>query len=113
LSLSQFSSIAILAAIGETLNIMALGGLALAVGILVDVSRTSTAEATLQGAAGIALPTLVSTLANSAVFIFVEFLVGPPNASSRRWRWLSSLRCSPLMCCRAHSCRSSRACYCP
>jgi multidrug efflux pump subunit AcrB len=88
--LSILSSIAILSAIGETLNIMTLGGLALAVGILVD-DATVTIEnihrlrqlgeplpqATLHGAAGIALPTLVSTLAISAVFISVEFLVGP------------------------------------
>jgi multidrug efflux pump subunit AcrB len=88
--LSIFSSIAILSAIGETLNIMTLGGLALAVGILVD-DATVTIEnihrlrqegetlpkATLDGAAGIALPTLVSTLAISAVFVSVEFLVGP------------------------------------
>jgi multidrug efflux pump subunit AcrB len=88
--LSILSSIAILSAIGETLNIMTLGGLALAVGILVD-DATVTIEnihrlrqegeplpkATLEGAAGIALPTLVSTLAISAVFISVEFLVGP------------------------------------
>jgi multidrug efflux pump subunit AcrB len=88
--LSILSSIAILAAIGETLNIMTLGGLALAVGILVDDATVTIEnihrlrkdglnlpEATLQGAAGIALPTLVSTLAISAVFISVEFLVGP------------------------------------
>jgi multidrug efflux pump subunit AcrB len=88
--LSILSSIAILSAMGETLNIMTLGGLALAVGILVDDATVTIEnihrlrqlgeklpEATLHGAAGIALPTLVSTLAISAVFISVEFLVGP------------------------------------
>ncbi len=88
--LSILSSIAILSAIGETLNIMTLGGLALAVGILVDDATVTIEnihrlrqlgeklpEATLHGAAGIALPTLVSTLAISAVFVSVEFLVGP------------------------------------
>ncbi|MBS0251278.1 MAG: efflux RND transporter permease subunit, partial [Proteobacteria bacterium] len=88
--LSILSSIAILSAIGETLNIMTLGGLALAVGILVDNATITIEnihrlrqegkelpEATLHGAAGIALPALISTLAISAVFVSVEFLVGP------------------------------------
>jgi multidrug efflux pump subunit AcrB len=77
--------------LGETLNTMTLGGLALAVGILVDDStvtienthRLLTEEgqplpqATLHGAAGIAVPTLVSTLAISCVFTSVLFLDGP------------------------------------
>ncbi|WP_342630067.1 efflux RND transporter permease subunit [Nguyenibacter vanlangensis] len=88
--LSILSSIAILSATGQTLNLMTLGGLALAVGILVD-DATVTIEnihrirhdgaelrrAVLEGAAGIALPTLVSTLAISSVFVSVEFLIGP------------------------------------
>ncbi|MCQ9154315.1 efflux RND transporter permease subunit [Acidomonas methanolica] len=88
--LAILSSIAILAATGQTLNLMTLGGLALSVGILVD-DATVTIEnihrlrhdgadlrlAVLDGAAGIALPTLVSTLAISCVFVSVEFLVGP------------------------------------
>ena len=75
----------------QTLNTMTLGGLALAVGILVDDStvtienthRLLTEEkqplpqATLHGAAGIAVPTLVSTLAISCVFSSVIFLEGP------------------------------------
>src|SRR5258708_30549853 len=70
---------------------MTLGGLALAVGILVDDStvtienthRLLTEEhkplpyATLHGAAEIAVPTLVSTLAISCVFVSVLFLHGP------------------------------------
>lgn len=77
--------------LGETLNTMTLGGLALAVGILVDDStvtlenthRLLTEEgmplpqATLHGAAGIAIPTLVSTLAICCVFTSVIFLDGP------------------------------------
>ena len=70
---------------------MTLGGLALAVGILVDDSTVTIenthrlwteehmplSEATLHGAAEIAVPTLVSTLAISCVFTSVVFLDGP------------------------------------
>ena len=89
--LSILSSLIVLHFLGETLNTMTLGGLALAVGILVDDStvtienthRLLTEEgmalpqATLHGAAGIAVPTLVSTLAISCVFTSVVFLEGP------------------------------------
>ncbi len=90
--LSILTSLAVLSAMGETINTMTLGGLALAVGILVDDS-TVTIENTHrvldegmeyekgieEGAAGIALPTLVSTLAISCVFISVVFLQGAPR----------------------------------
>ena len=89
--LSILTSLIALHFLGETLNTMTLGGLALAVGILVDDStvtienthRLLTEEglplpqATLHGGAGIALPTLVSTLAISCVFTSVVFLEGP------------------------------------
>ncbi|MET3845257.1 efflux RND transporter permease subunit [Bradyrhizobium sp. OAE829] len=89
--LSILTSLVVLYFLGETLNTMTLGGLALAVGILVDDStvtienthRLLTEEgmplpqATLHGAAGIAIPTLVSTLAISCVFTSVVFLEGP------------------------------------
>jgi multidrug efflux pump subunit AcrB len=89
--LSILASLIVLHFLGETLNTMTLGGLALAVGILVDDStvtienthRLLTEEgqplphATLHGAAGIAVPTLVSTLAISCVFTSVVFLDGP------------------------------------
>src|SRR5246500_515843 len=89
--LAILSSLVVLYFLGETLNTMTLGGLALAVGILVDDStvtienthRLLTEEgqplpqATLHGAAGIAVPTLVSTLAISCVFTSVVFLEGP------------------------------------
>ena len=89
--LAILSSVIALYFLGETLNTMTLGGLALAVGILVDDStvtienthRLLTEEgqtlpqATLHGAAGIAVPTLVSTLAISCVFTSVVFLEGP------------------------------------
>jgi multidrug efflux pump subunit AcrB len=89
--LSILTSLVVLYFLGETLNTMTLGGLALAVGILVDDSTVTIenthrllteegkglAEATLYGAAGIAVPTLVSTLAISCVFTSVVFLEGP------------------------------------
>ena len=89
--LSILSSLIVLYFLGDTINTMTLGGLALAIGILVDNStvtienthRLLTEErmplpaATLHGAAGIAVPTLVSTLAISCVFVSVVFLHGP------------------------------------
>src|SRR4030081_1287099 len=89
--LAILSSLIVLYFLGETLNTMTLGGLALAVGILVDDStvtienthrllteeRQPLPQATLHGAAGIAIPTLVSTLAISCVFTSVVFLDGP------------------------------------
>jgi multidrug efflux pump subunit AcrB len=89
--LAILSSLIVLYFLGDTINTMTLGGLALAIGILVDDStvtienthRLLTEEhmplpsATLHGAAGIAVPTLVSTLAISCVFISVVFLHGP------------------------------------
>jgi multidrug efflux pump subunit AcrB len=89
--LSILASLVVLYFLGDTINTMTLGGLALAIGILVDDStvtienthRLLTEErmplplATLNGAAGIAVPTLVSTLAISCVFVSVLFLHGP------------------------------------
>jgi multidrug efflux pump subunit AcrB len=89
--LAILSSLVVLYFLGETLNTMTLGGLALAVGILVDDSTVTIenthrlwteegmplSEATLHGAAEIAIPTLVSTLAISCVFTSVVFLDGP------------------------------------
>jgi multidrug efflux pump subunit AcrB len=89
--LSILTSIIVLYFLGETINTMTLGGLALAVGILVDDSTVTIenthrlrseegmnlAAATLYGSAGIAMPTLVSTLAISCVFTSVVFLEGP------------------------------------
>ena len=87
--LSIFSSIVLLHAVGETINIMTLGGLALAVGILVD-DATVTIEnierhlhmgtelytAILEGAGEIAIPALVSTLSICIVFVPMFFLEG-------------------------------------
>jgi multidrug efflux pump subunit AcrB len=87
--LSILTSIAVLSAMGQTLNLMTLGGLALAVGILVDDSTVTIENthrlleeghefdpAVLEGAAGIAVPTLISTLAICCVFVSVFFLQG-------------------------------------
>lgn len=87
--LSILSSIIALFLVGETLNIMTLGGLALAVGILVD-DATVTIEnierhlhlgsdlhkAILEGAGEIAVPALVSTLCICIVFVPMFFLTG-------------------------------------
>src|SRR6201997_3732655 len=88
--LSILTSIVVLYFLGDTLNTMTLGGMALAVGILVDDSTVtientrglrsegmSLSAATLHGSAGIAVPTMVSTLAISCVFTSVVFLEGP------------------------------------
>jgi multidrug efflux pump subunit AcrB len=88
--LSILTSIVVLYFMGHTLNTMTLGGMALAVGILVDDSTVTIenthrlrslgmdlASATLHGSAGIAVPTMVSTLAISCVFTSVVFLEGP------------------------------------
>jgi multidrug efflux pump subunit AcrB len=87
--LSILSSLIVLYALGETINIMTLGGLALAVGILVDdatveieninrnlESGKEIEQAILDGAAQIAIPALVSTLAICIVFVPMFFLSG-------------------------------------
>src|SRR5207342_2960486 len=87
--LSVLGSLAVLWALGETLNIMTLGGLALAVGILVD-DATVTIEninwhleqgkdvetAILDGAAQIVTPAFVSLLCICIVFVPMFFLTG-------------------------------------
>ncbi len=87
--LSVLGSIALLSLVGETLNIMTLGGLALAVGILVD-DATVTIEninwhlergkgveaAILDGAAQIVTPAFVSLLCICIVFVPMFFLEG-------------------------------------
>ncbi len=87
--LSILTSIIVLSFLHETINVMTLGGLALAVGILVDdatvvienVNRIldegmEVTEAILEGARQIAVPALVSTLCISIVFIPMFFLNG-------------------------------------
>jgi CzcA family heavy metal efflux pump len=87
--LSIICSLLILSALGETINIMTLGGLALAVGILVDdatveienINRNleegkEVEDAILTGAAQIAVPAFVSTLSICIVFVPMFFLGG-------------------------------------
>src|SRR5580698_1635005 len=87
--LSIFVSIIMLGAIGQTINIMTLGGLALAVGILVDDATVEIEniernlaqgkemkQAILDGAQQIAVPALVSTLCICIVFVPMFFLAG-------------------------------------
>jgi CzcA family heavy metal efflux pump len=87
--LSIFVSIIVLSAIGQTINIMTLGGLALAVGILVDDATVEIEniernlamgkemrQAILDGAQQIAVPAFVSTLSICIVFVPMFFLAG-------------------------------------
>ncbi len=87
--LSIFVSVLLLSALGETINIMTLGGLALAVGILVDDATVEIEniernlaqgkemrQAILDGAAQIAVPAFVSTLSICIVFVPMFFLTG-------------------------------------
>ncbi|MGA3210636.1 MAG: efflux RND transporter permease subunit [Terriglobales bacterium] len=87
--LSIFVSVILLGALGETMNIMTLGGLALAVGILVDDATVEIEniernlamgkemkQAILDGAQQIAVPAFVSTLCICIVFVPMFFLTG-------------------------------------
>src|ERR1700736_3954064 len=87
--LSILVSVLCLSALGQTINIMTLGGLALAVGILVDDATVAleninrnlamgkeTVQAILDGAQQIAVPAFVSTLCICIVFIPMFFLSG-------------------------------------
>jgi multidrug efflux pump subunit AcrB len=87
--LAILTSLIALYALGETINIMTLGGLALAVGILVDDATVAIEnisqhleqgkpldQAILDGAQQIAIPTFVSTLAICVVFVPMFLLTG-------------------------------------
>jgi len=87
--LSVLASITALSALGETINLMTLGGLALAVGILVDDATVTienihrhlamgkpTVQAILDGAQEIALPAFVSTMCICIVFVPMFFFTG-------------------------------------
>ena len=106
--LSILTSIICLKASGQTLNTMTLGGLGLAVGILVDDATVEIENihrnlgqgkeiepAILDGAAQIAVPAFVSTLAICIVFVPVVFLVRCGEESLHAvWAWRWSSRCS-------------------
>ena len=90
--LSILTSLAILAALGQTINVMTLGGLALAVGILVDDATVAIEntyrlfeegepfrKSVVEGAASIAKPTLISTLSICAAFVSVFALADTPK----------------------------------
>jgi multidrug efflux pump subunit AcrB len=87
--LSILTSLFILSLLGQTINVMTLGGLALAVGILVDdatveienthrnlAMRKPLVRAVLDGASQIAVPTFVATLSICIVFVPVLLLTG-------------------------------------
>src|SRR6202162_1878344 len=87
--LSILTSLLVLSALGQTINIMTLGGLALAVGVLVDDATVEienferqlalgkeTHQAILDAAQQIAVPAFVSTLSISIVFVPMFFLTG-------------------------------------
>lgn len=90
--LAMLSSIIVLKALGNTINVMTLGGLSLAVGILVDDATVALenihrnfglgggkplVKAILDGSQQIAVPALVATLSICIVFVSVVFLTGP------------------------------------
>src|SRR5947209_2248480 len=87
--LSILTSLSLLSLLGQTINVMTLGGLALAVGILVDdatveienthrniAMRKPLIRAVLDGASQIAVPTFVATISICIVFVPVLLLTG-------------------------------------
>ena len=107
--LSVLCSIATLSALGETINLMTLGGLALAVGILVDdatvaienIHRHMTSgkpleEAILTGSQEIALPALSRPCASALCSCRCFFWLAWRNFCSCRWRKRWCLRCWPV-----------------
>src|SRR4051812_49109263 len=87
--LSILASLSLLSLLGQTINVMTLGGLALAVGILVDdatveienthrniAMRKPLVRAVLDGASQIAVPTFVATISICIVFVPVLLLTG-------------------------------------
>jgi multidrug efflux pump subunit AcrB len=90
--LSILTSLLVMSMLGETINIMTLGGLALAVGILVDDATVEIEninrllpegmplrDTILTGAQQIAVPAFVATLSICIVFIPIFFLKGAPG----------------------------------
>ena len=107
--LAILTSVIVLSAIGETINTMTLGGLALAVGILVDDATVTIENITrhleegqplydgiLHGAAQIATPAFVSTTCICIAFMPLFALEGVSHSSSRLLLRQSSSPCWPL-----------------
>ena len=135
--LSVLGSIATLWTLGETLNIMTLGGLALAVGILVDEATVTieninwhleqgkeVEQAILDGAEQIVTPAFVSLLCICIVFVPMFFLTGVPRflfvpmaeavMSAMIWSFILSRTLVPTMALisadEARRARRARAC---
>jgi multidrug efflux pump subunit AcrB len=119
--LSLLVSVITLYLLGQTLNVMTLGGLALAVGIVVDdttvelenVHRNASQgkglmAAILDGAQQIATPAFVSTLAICIVFVPVVLLTGRRSSSLPQWPSLWSSPSWPPTSC--HGPLSRRSC---
>jgi multidrug efflux pump subunit AcrB len=99
--LSILTSVIVLGLLGQTTNVMTLGGLALAVGILVDdatveienvhrnmgIRGKTLVRAILDGAQQIAVPAFVSTLCICIVFVPVLMLPARQSTCSRPWQW--------------------------
>ncbi len=113
--LSILTSLIILSLLGETINVMTLGGLALAVGILVDdatveienthrnmAMKKPLVRAVLDGAQQIAAPAFVSTLVHlHRVRAGAAADRRGAGICSRRWPWPSCSPCWLPTCCRA------------
>src|SRR5207253_2190024 len=113
---SILCSIIILSALGQTMNLMTLGGLALAVGILVDdatveienihrnlAMKKPMVRAILDGASQIAVPAFVSTLCICIVFVPIFFLSGTARFLFQPARSGSDLRHARFLFSLAHS----------
>ena len=114
--LSVLSSLAILSLLGQTINIMTLGGLALAVGILVDdatvtienverhlASGEKLEDGILKGAGEIALPAMVSTFCICIVFVPMFSLVRGGALSFRAVGRGGDVRRHLFLCAFAHA----------
>lgn len=108
LPLSILSALILLHIQEESINVMTLGGLALAVGILVDnaavmienvdthlASGKPLEEAIIDAANQILLPTFVATLAITIVWVPLFHLTGLSGWVFRQWQKRSSIRCWP------------------
>ena len=124
--LSILTSVIVLSLLGQTINIMTLGGLALAVGILVDDATVTienmerhleeghgAAGSDSEGAAQIAVPALVSTLCICIVFVPMFFLDRRGEVICLcRWPKQWCLPCSRPTSCRELWCRPWRCICC-